>query len=135
MDVYNDGQWYDIGVVLEGQTVTLTVNSEVQTTTSSFASELHPSGIVAIGSPLHISNANGNITAQLSAALQSIGTELFSSVPGCFRTLQINGVYINISESTLVQQRISFEGCPVEVQLFLCYYNSLRAHCLLAINL
>ena len=115
MDMYNDGQWYDIAVVLDGQSVTLTVGIETLNTNASFTSAFNPSGIISIGSPTH---ASGAATAQLSAALRSIQAEPLFSASGCIRNLQITGVNINISENAIAQQNVSFNGCPVEVYQF-----------------
>lgn len=113
--VYNDGQWYDISVALQGSSVTLTVGIEILIMDALISSAFDPSGILSIGSPIQAVAMGDDVIAQQAAALQSTISEPLFSASGCFRNLQLNGVTINISESALIQQRVSHDGCPAEV--------------------
>ena len=114
-NTYNDGQWYAIGIVVEGSSITLTVGSEVKTVNAQFAATFDPREIVLIGSPFQ--TMAGEIITQLAAALGDGSSVLRYSIPGCFRSLRLNGVMVNISESAVVQQRVSLDGCPAEVRV------------------
>ena len=113
--VYNDGQWYDISVALQGSSVSLTVGGEVLVMDASISSAFDPSGILSIGSPIQAVAVGDDVTAQQAAALQSTISEPLFSASGCFHNLQLSGVTINISESAIIQQRVSHDGCPAEV--------------------
>ena len=114
-NIYNNGQWYDVSVVLEGSSVTLTVGVEVLVMDALISSAFDPSGILSIGSPIQAIAIGGDVTAQQAAALQSVITEPWFSTSGCFRSLQLNGLMVNISEIALLQQKVSLDGCPAEV--------------------
>lgn len=132
--VYNDGQWYDVSVELEGPSATLTVGMEVLDMDASIASTFDPSGIVSIGSPVQAAAVGGDVTAQLSAALQSDVSGPQFSASGCFRNLQLNGVMINISESSLVQHKVYFDGCPAEVcHVYVCVLHVHVCHVCMSI--
>lgn len=119
-NMYNDGQWYDINVVVAGSSVTLTVGSEVKNMEAWFSSLFDFNGAVAIGSPQQAMTTNSSTTAQLAATLESVSNIPQFSVSGCFRHLRLNGVMVNISESTILfQQSVSLDGCPAEVSVFI----------------
>ena len=115
-EVYNDGEWYNTSVVIDGVSFTLTIGNEVISMAASLASTFDPSGIVSIGSPIQ-ATATGETTAQLAAALETVASGPLFSAAGCFRSLQLNGIMINISESAFFLQMVSLKGCPIEVSL------------------
>lgn len=112
---YSDGQWYAISVAFQGSSVTLTVGVEVLVLDAPISAVFDPSGLLSIGSPIQAIAMGGEVVAQQAAALQSTISEPWFSASGCFRNLQLSGVAINISESALIQQRVSDDGCPAEV--------------------
>lgn len=113
--MYNDGQWYAISVALQGSSVTLIVGVEVVVLDIPISAAFDPSGILSIGSPIQAIAMGGEVIAQQAAALQSTISEPWFSASGCFRNLQLSGVTVNISESALMQQKVSHDGCPAEV--------------------
>lgn len=117
-NVYNDGQWYDINIVVAGSSITLTVGSEVKNMEAWFSSTFDLNGAVSIGSPQQAMTTNSNTIAQLTAALKSVSSTPQFSTSGCFRHLRLNGVMVNISESNILfQQNVSLDGCPAEVSI------------------
>lgn len=113
--MYNDGQWYVIGVAFQRSSITLTVGLEVLVMDAPISAAFDPSGILSIGSPIQAIAMGGEVVGQQAAALQSTISEPWFSASGCFRNLQLSSVTINISESALFQQNISHDGCPAEV--------------------
>jgi hypothetical protein len=113
--MYNDGQWYAIGVAFQRSSITLTVGLEVLVVGAPISAAFDPSGILSIGSPIQAIAMGGKVVGQQAAALQSTISEPWFSASGCFRNLQLSSVTINISESVLFQQNISHDGCPAEV--------------------
>ena len=113
--MYNDGQWYAIRVAFQRSSVTLTVGLEVLDLGAPISAAFDPSGILSIGSPIQAITAGGEVVGQQAAALQSAISEPWFSASGCFRNLQLSSVTINISESAILQQRVSHDGCPAEV--------------------
>lgn len=120
-NMYNDGQWYDINIVVAGSSFTLTVGSEVKNMEAWFSSTFDLNGVVAIGSPQQAMATDGDTTARLAAALEGVLSTPRFSASGCFRSLQLNGVMVNISDSTILfQQSVSLDGCPADVSACIC---------------
>lgn len=118
-NMYNDGQWYDINIVVAGSSITLTVGSEVKNMEAWFSSTFDLNGALAIGSPQQAMTTNSSTIAQLAAALERVSSIPQFSASGCFRHLRLNGIMVNISESTILlfQQSVSLDGCPAEVSI------------------
>lgn len=116
--VYSDGRWYNLSVALGGTSITVRVGAEVLLADASISSTFKPSGILSIGSPIQAVSLDGDVTAQQAAALRNTIDEPWFSASGCFCSFQISGTTIDISDSALIQQRVSLDGCPADVCTF-----------------